>query len=1580
MKAYTLPAYATGQWKGVVSALCAAFFLLCPARLMGQTGNTMSNPIVVGTFGSSYYQYTSSQNTANFTNSYSGNHSYTTNDVFYRFTLTAGMNVEIKHCGSTLPDTYLYLLNASGAEITHNDDYSGACSSIYHSYLQRVLAAGTYYVVSEGYSQNGVIQTAITFNPVTPVGNLFSNPINAGTFSTGFQYTNSQELANFSNAYTERSARDIFYKFTLSQSMTVIVNHCGSSVDTYLHLLNASGSRIGYNDDYYGEGQCSSGLHAYLKMDLAAGTYYVVSESYSALSGVIQTNIMTLTGDHLQNPINAGTFGAGFQYTNTQNIENFTNAYTTRSAKDIFYKFTLSKSMRVVVSHCGSAIDTYLHLLNASGSRIGYNDDYSGEERCSNSLHSYLKMDLAAGTYYVVSESYSAQSGAVQTSIIGFDNEPGYPDMPDAYSADPAAVGTVAGAFDVSATGAATYAIPIEVPPGVGGMQPTLAISYNSQWGNGVAGWGCNLAGVSAITRVPKSIYYDGTAKGLTRLADDGFLLDGQRLMLYSGTAGQEGAVYYPEADPYTRVTVRGSNTATAYSMWFEVLAKDGTKYKYGSAAAERQVYTSGGVSKINAWYLSYVENPLGSYMSYAYTTYSYFKYLSSITYGKNVNEASSLENKVLLTYESRTDATPFVMDGVTGSMSRRLCKVEVKTGSALFREYGLGYTQYDHFSRLTSVTVKNGAGEALHPTQLGWTYLPSYSQSCQTPTVNAALASPSIGFDAQTFTAADLNGDGLADLVGVFPIRIPTGTNSWSNTNYAYVYWASRNASGNVQFLSGQYFDLGAMFSMKDMVSQLGSCSTVDFNGDGVAELLMPSLTIISSIKQVGFRLMNALNDVSFGYNLQRSSEIPPYATGDFNNDGKGDVVYVERGESNGRYPCEIVGLSSGTSLYRASFNLTLPAKPERIYVSDFNGNGLNDLMVVHAKGYSIFWNQGYGITSSTLSDNAKTTGTSVAYYRLIYPDDFNGDGLQDFIMSATNNSSWYFALNNGNGTFTQTQACTLNLYDQDFTGKDDDKFSCIVYDFDFDGKSDVIIQKSMYNKITKNYLVFTDVWGEFHKTYTCWLRSTGTGLSAVASATSNSEADAYSKFYVAGDFNGDGQPDLMNYGYNCYNASSTSRVWRLYKSSGFTASSGKLTTVTNGYGSATGVSYDMLTNADTYTKGSGAQYPTIDVKPPLAVVKSVVADNGVAGNTSVTYKYAGAKMHLQGKGFLGFASRTANNTTMGVASESGVKAWSATYYAPSEIYEKTTVDGKTAETAVKYTFVNKGGKRYFAHPNAKIEKDLDGNVDTTTYTFDANGNLTEEKTLYGGSSMYSTTRYGTYVTTGGGTAPSKPRLITSIQKHADDGATFTRKTYMTYNTAKGYPTQKIENYGTTLALTTSYTYDSFGNLTASTVSGSGVPAITSNRDYDATKRFVAKEYTSPASTVYTYAYDTWGNLTTERDETNTANKLSTTHAYNRWGQRTATTHPDGRKTTYATGWRNANTAKRYFTLTQSTGQPWIKTWYDRVGRETAVETVGPKGLSITTVSTYNSKGLLTKTEEKQGNLTMDGGIRLRR
>jgi hypothetical protein len=120
-------------------------------------------------------------------------------------------------------------------------------------------------------------------------------------------------------------------------------------------------------------------------------------------------------------------------------------------------------------------------------------------------------------------------------------------DIPDLTSRQPNTnlpFGSTAGAFNVSPTGAATYEIPIAVPPGLGGLEPKVSIAYNSQSGNGLLGWGCNLTGLSAITRVPKNLYSDSVNTGLRIDSEDRFALDGNRLVIASGTYGASDATY----------------------------------------------------------------------------------------------------------------------------------------------------------------------------------------------------------------------------------------------------------------------------------------------------------------------------------------------------------------------------------------------------------------------------------------------------------------------------------------------------------------------------------------------------------------------------------------------------------------------------------------------------------------------------------------------------------------------------------------------------------------------------------------------------------------------------------------------------------------------------------------------------------------------------------------------------------------------------------------------------------------------------------------------------------------------------
>lgn len=115
-------------------------------------------------------------------------------------------------------------------------------------------------------------------------------------------------------------------------------------------------------------------------------------------------------------------------------------------------------------------------------------------------------------------------------------------------------VGAIGGTVDVSALGGATYTIPVKVPDGINGVKPSLSIVYNSQGGNGLLGWGWNLACGSVITRVGQTLYHDGVVKGVN-FNDDRFALDGQRLMVLDNVPyGANGAEYRTEIDGNSKI------------------------------------------------------------------------------------------------------------------------------------------------------------------------------------------------------------------------------------------------------------------------------------------------------------------------------------------------------------------------------------------------------------------------------------------------------------------------------------------------------------------------------------------------------------------------------------------------------------------------------------------------------------------------------------------------------------------------------------------------------------------------------------------------------------------------------------------------------------------------------------------------------------------------------------------------------------------------------------------------------------------------------------------------------------------
>lgn len=138
-------------------------------RFISLYGDKNETAIDAGEHGIGFSFSDTRDTSSGYTNVFNGK---ATNDVYYKFTLLKPMNVAIRHCGSDLEDTYMSLLDINGALLYSNDNYIGEdqCDKTSHAFIQiEQLPAGTYYIVSEGTHNNGLITTTIEVNSLCDI-------------------------------------------------------------------------------------------------------------------------------------------------------------------------------------------------------------------------------------------------------------------------------------------------------------------------------------------------------------------------------------------------------------------------------------------------------------------------------------------------------------------------------------------------------------------------------------------------------------------------------------------------------------------------------------------------------------------------------------------------------------------------------------------------------------------------------------------------------------------------------------------------------------------------------------------------------------------------------------------------------------------------------------------------------------------------------------------------------------------------------------------------------------------------------------------------------------------------------------------------------------------------------------------------------------------------------------------------------------------------------------------------------------------------------------------------------------------
>ena len=262
------------------------------------------------------------------------------------------------------------------------------------------------------------------------------------------------------------------------------------------------------------------------------------------------------------------------------------------------------------------------------------------------------------------------------------------------------------GELSVSLTGGATYTVPIKVPPGINGVGPTISLTYNSQGGNGLAGFGWNVSGISVITRIPSTKFHDGAIDPVDFNALDRFSFDGQRLLLKSGAYGGNAAEYQTENFSNVKIVSYGAHPSGANygPAYFIVTYPDGSFAQYGKSPND----SSGNSLSKTDYAINYWQNPQGVSIRYTYETADNGLSIKKITYGGRLTGAAV--NEIEFSYKTRSRPEQSFIGGYSFIRKNLLSQILVKGNSIGYRNYVLGHnTNTLGYNRLTSIQEKSG-------------------------------------------------------------------------------------------------------------------------------------------------------------------------------------------------------------------------------------------------------------------------------------------------------------------------------------------------------------------------------------------------------------------------------------------------------------------------------------------------------------------------------------------------------------------------------------------------------------------------------------------------------------------------------------------------------------------------------------------------------------------------------------------------------------------------------------------------------------------------------------------------------
>lgn len=1127
-------------------------------------------------------------------------------------------------------------------------------------------------------------------------------------------------------------------------------------------------------------------------------------------------------------------------------------------------------------------------------------------------------------------------------------------------------VGSLGGTVDVSQLGGAVYAIPIDLPEGLGGMRPQLSICYNSQGRNSLLGWAWNLEGLSAITRTNSTPYHDGSIGINNR-----FCLDGKRLMKTgTGAYGTNGVSYRTEEDQMSRI-ISYQESGHSGPSYFKVWTADGKILHYGHSTDSKAFIDQ--ANRVNLWLLNKVEDRDGNVMEYRYTIESDSYRLDEILYSSNPGDNIGYAFRVVFNYNSRSDVELSYMGNCVHRKKHLLQAIEVYNGNAKMYSYTFTYQSpqphagyYCHL--LTSIRLDAG-DEHLNPTRILWgsnNYSAlSGSQLKYSVTTNGV---PNAFVNAVKFSG-DFNGDGYDDIVAVQP-------NGNGQYTQAQVF-VNRGATDHLTF------DYVRSFNLSSNISWI---QVADVNGDGYDDILFSNrirgvLLIPDHIETVIY-LSRMTPNGSFEF-IRKSVDIcsvphdmvETHLVGDFFGEGMNSILIQSVSNSKtGPETSLLYRYDESTGEFQ-TIQIPEHLQASRFFPADFNGDGITEILYKKENG-------------RTAMAQLTRNGNSYHYTELYsgnpcdwddcFPGDYNGDGLIDLLFYTANaNQKWsiHLACPNGIGSISYPLPQSFPYsspgnYQFSLDRPNHTSQYIKVGDFDGNGCADLALYKDNL----------------FHVFYGP-LRTDGNAAPFANTQQISIQAfNLYDNMGVClGNFLGQERFSFLGPATLSRLPSASLRL--------------EVKQITDGMGRNTDFTYDYLvpnpgtpSDDDFYHVNSfhtSHSRHVHSIPLPLRALKTLTTYNVSNQPVTTCCFYEGALIHNQGKGFLGFSTTRQDDYCRGQLQKKTLRQYGIDYsydLLHMSLMEESVFD-RNGTLMAKSTFSNwiythlQNGKVYIPitnktieaydvhHPNRMLKKEI---YETTVATHCAQseryndvlsvscqhkGTTSHPNLNAAGSCEFQEIFMTDYLPDDLGTwLINRPETTTSIARRQGSYADLCHHKAFTYDSSHPHRIQSvldIPNDGShpedPLTLQTDYQYDPTGNVISqilTTPNDQQTPRCESFEYSKAYGRRLLTKHRDALNQESCYTYHPIYNYCASSTD---CNGITTEYEQDPFGTTVYTHHPDGTVSCRALRW--------------SGGVYYL--WEKQTGRETKMVHYAPTG-DITRVSRFDINGnlLLSRIE----------------